>query len=224
MTLLCLIITGLAAVFMYQSAETGKPNRQYDLGLPWQITVANGNSSVFGLSPGSSTLNDAIAQLGDDYELALLERSGQQGALELYFSRFQTGPLQGKLIVSATISEAEVQAIKMDSVKQEYLENGTKKFSLGAMQRKSALKLFIEGITLVPAASIDAAVIQNRFGSPSQIIKSNNQLSHYVYEKQGLTVSIDTKGKEVLHYVRPSTMTDLISLLRVDALDDALTH
>ena len=220
-------IIGLAAVLMRQHPdaqhpESAKIEMRYEIGLPWQITLANGNSSVFGLTLGSSTLKDAMTQLGGDNEFALLAKANQLGSLDLYYSHFRTGPIQGKLIISAAISEAGILAIKSNPGKQAYLENGTKKYSLSTEQREKALKLPIKSITLAPAANIDEAIILDRFGSPTQIIKINDQVSHYVYESLGLAVRIDTKGKDMLHYVSvsPPAITHLISQLESEALEN----
>jgi hypothetical protein len=218
LTLISLIVIAavLAALVLLRPDST-ETNSRYDFGMPWEIFLDEDKSYVFGLSPGNSTLQKAITQLGDDYELALLAKPDELGSLDLYYSHFQTWPLQGKLIISAAISEAEILAIKNNPGKQEYLDTGTKKFNLTAVQRLSALQLPIESIVLFPAAGIGEAIVHDRFGRPSQIIKINDQVSEYVYEKQGLAVRIDLKGKDILHYVSPAAMPDLISQIKAQA-------
>jgi hypothetical protein len=215
---MCLLAAaGLAAVLIYNQPESAKTNKQNDIGLPWEITVANANTSVFGLTLGKSSLNEVIARFGEDYEFALLAKSNQLGSLDLYYSHFLSGPIQGKLIVSAAISEADIQEIKNNPSKQEYLDNGTKKFRLTADQREKSLQLPIKSITLAPAARIDEDIIRDRFGSPAEVINIDDHVSHYVYKTLGLVVSIDTKGKDMLHYVSPVAMPDLIAKLREES-------
>lgn len=217
-----IVLVGILAALILWPSDNAVTDSRYDFGMPWQITVDEGNSRIFGLSPGNSTLQEAITQLGDGYELALLAKPDELGSLELYYSRFQTGPLQAKLIISAAISEDEVLAIKNNPGKQEYLETGTKKYSLTAEQLESSLQLPIESMVLAPAASIEESVIHDRFGSSTQVITINDQVSQHVYEQLGLAVRIDTKGKDILHYVNPAAMPDLISQIQAQALDSGL--
>ena len=234
--ILCLLaIIALAAVIVIQP-ESAKTDAQNNFGMPWQITINNDQSQVFGLALGSdtlahspvnghastsSTMADAIRVLGSDYELAILAKPDQRGDLELFYPRFRTGPLQGKLIVGIEATEAFINAVKQAPGKQEFLDNGTKKIQLSAVQHQGAMQLPIRSLTLAPSARLNDALLKERFGEPSAIIGVNQQVSHYIYQTLGLAVRVDKKGKDMLHYVSPAAMPELIARLHLEASQGA---
>ena len=218
----CLLATIVLAATLVIQPESAKTDAQNSHGMPWEIAIKNNQSQVFGLTLANSTLNsstlgDAIEQFGTDNKLAVLAKPDQLGALELFYARFRTGPLQGKLIISADASAADISAIKQAPGKQEYLDNGTKKFQLNDEQQLKALTLTIKSLTFAPSARLDDTLIRERFGKPSTIISVSQQVNHYIYESLGLTVRIDTKGKDMLHYVSPAAMPELITALKLEA-------
>lgn len=217
--LLAVVVLMAALVIQPQSAKTDAKNNH---GMPWQVVIDHDQSTVFGLTLAndtlnSSTLSDAIEQLGTDNELAVLAKPEQLGALELFYPRFRTGPLQGKLIIGIDAPEAEITAIKQAPSQQEYLDNGTKKFQLTTQQQFNALTLAIKSLTFAPSARLDDTLIRARFGKPAAIINVNEQVSYYIYEQLGLTVRIDIKGKDMVHYVSPVAIPKLIEALQIEA-------
>lgn len=228
----CLLAVIALAVILILQPESAKIDTLNQYGMPWQITVENNQSRVFGLTLAanhaadgsrthqSSTLADVIKLLGSDYELAVLAKPEQRGDLELFYTRFQTGPIQGKLIVGIDAPDALISAITQAPGKQEYLDNGTKKFQLSADQKQAALNLAIKSLTLAPTARLDDSLLRERFGEPTAIIGVGQQISHYVYKALGLAVRVDNKGKDMLHYVSPTFMDTLIAQLRLEAIED----
>ena len=48
-----------------------------------------------------------------------------------------------------------------------------------------------------------------RFGPPAQRIRGNEHLEHWLYPALGLSLALDSQGKEVLQYVAPAQFGQL---------------
>ncbi|MDR3324175.1 MAG: hypothetical protein LBS89_08235 [Zoogloeaceae bacterium] len=188
-------------------AETGDPDNH----LPWQIALdATGQSRVFGLEPGISTLAEARQRFGEDLELAIIASQEESGTLEAYYPLVTLGPLQGRLILTLEASPEHLQTMKNRAAKSEYTENVAKKFSLASEDFVAAEQAPIRAISLIPAASLDEATILQRFGEPAEKISASETLTHYLYPSRGLDVVHDAKGKEILQYVAPKNFESQI--------------
>lgn len=182
-------------------------------GLPWQVELpAPGASRVFGLTLGGtapSTLADARTLSAEAPNFALLAPSGQPLALEAYFESAAIGPLAGKLVLSIAAGAAELEAMRERAAKTDHLETGVRRFTLVEADRQRAERLPLAGIVFIPAASLDEAVILQRFGPPAERIRQGETLEHFLYPARGLDVVLDAKGKEVLQYVAPADFARL---------------
>ncbi len=196
---------------MWQKTSSRNPEAiTVQHGLPWQIELAGGESRVFNLTPGKSQLADAVRQIGSDYELAILSKSGQPDVLELFTSNFQAGLLKGSLILVADVSSEDIERLRMQfPVRQEHLETGIKKMILRFEQQQAALSYTIKSITFVPVAQLDKQLIEQRFGSPGRTSVIENTVTSYLYPQFGLNIIIDEKGKDFLVYVSPKSFSSL---------------
>jgi hypothetical protein len=183
-----------------EPVETGDPENR----LPWQIQVGDaGQTRVFGLEPGISTLAQARQILGDDLEVAIVAAPNETGSLEAYYERILLGPIQARMILTLEVSPETLEAMRKRSPQSKYMESATRKIALSADDRASAEHAAIRAISLIPAASLDEAVIVQRFGEPAEKITASETLTHYLYPGKGLEVIHDAKGKEILQYVAP---------------------
>lgn len=188
---------------------------------PWQVrTFDDGGSRVLGmqLGPRASTLGEARQRLAgarDDLQIAIIAGAEDSGALEAYQDNASAGGITGKVIVSVALNAAEIERLKRAAVKSEPLESGGRRYSLPATETAALLLQPISGITFIPAAQLDEAMVSQRFGPPAQRIRSNDHLEHWLYPNIGLSLALDAKGKEVLQYVAP---------IRFDQLRAPLVH
>ncbi len=164
---------------------------------------------MFGLSPGNSSLADAIAILGEDYEIAILAKHSQQGALELYYPYFKTGPLRGKLILVVDTDDSYLERLKAEASKKKHLDNGTLQYSLSRDQFLEMQNLKLRSITFAPDARLTREMVEQRFGKASQIIDIDEKTSQYLYPRLGLVILINKKGKDLLQYVSPNSFHEL---------------
>ncbi|MCL2022503.1 MAG: hypothetical protein FWG81_10685 [Betaproteobacteria bacterium] len=189
-----------------------------NIGLPWQIELDEaGQTRVFGLSPGVSTLNDAIARLGEDMELAIMVAAniptGQEAkdaALEGYYNQIALDFVQARLVLTLDAPPEMIAAMLSRSVRGEYMRNGSRKYSLHPDDATLAATLPLVAFTLVPNARLDAETITLRFGPPAAIVSMGESMQHYLYPDKGLDIALDSKGKNVLQYVAPAEFEERI--------------
>ena len=181
-------------------------------GLPWEIELdETGQTRVFGLSPGVSTLDDAIARFGNDMELAIIVAANiprgeeaKDAALEGYYNQIVLSFIHARLILTLDAPFPVIASMLERSIKGEYMRNGSRKFTLHPDDARLAGTLLVVALTLVPNADLDAETIVSRFGPPADIIPVGKTLQHYLYPDKGLDVVLDSKGKEILQYVAPA--------------------
>ncbi len=197
----------VAAPFLFHPGD--KPAVTQTPGMPWQIEVLpEGKSRVFGLTLGSSVLNEATAAFGDAPQLAVVASSGQAGSMEAYFERVALGPLTGKIIVVVNMPDARLLDIQKRADKTEPLESGNRRFSLAAEDRQAAGLALVRTLTFVPAGKLDAQVVQDRFGRPGERLAVGD-MEHFLYPDKGLDLALSREGKAVLQYVAPAGFAKL---------------
>ncbi|HED15855.1 MAG TPA: hypothetical protein ENI64_03400 [Gammaproteobacteria bacterium] len=214
-TIIILLLSALALYQYYQvTNQSGNDSTQAIEGLPWQIELLpQGKSRVFGVVLGQSTMADAFAVLGKDYELAIISMLDEQGALEAYYPRYLAGVLTGKLILAAQIDKTQLQAIRKRATRIDYTGSGAKKFRLHQDDIATAKSLPVATITFIPTTNFDEEIIMMRFGKPDRRIQTNDNTEHYLYRERGLDIIHNKKGKEVLQYVAPSQFNRLSDAL-----------
>lgn len=207
--ILALIIAALFAP-MFLSPPADNQSGEVVTGLPWQIDVLpDGSSTVFGLTLGKSTLEDIRLRLGNDMELAVVAAPGEPGNVEAYFPDATLGAVTGKLIATAEIDTASVEAMRLRAAKREYMQSSTKKWTLAPEDTAKALAAPIRSLAVVPAINLEEAVLIQRFGVPKERIRANEHSEHFLYPDRGLDIVLDSKGKEVLQYIAPRNFSTL---------------
>lgn len=203
LSIIALIVLALALPLLFSSPEP-PPQEQQLTDLPWQVTVdEKGDSKVFGLIPGISTLADVRQHFGDEMEVAIVATPDEAGNLEGYYSQVKVGFILGRLIVTLDIAPETIIEIRERALKARHMESTTRKITLHPDDLATAEKTPIRAITLIPNANLDEEVIIQRFGQPAERIVASETLTHLLYPDIGLDVVLDTKGKEVLQYVAP---------------------
>ncbi len=184
-------------------------------GLPWQIeTLPGGESRVFDLTLGKSTLTDARARFGPEMELAIVATPTEAGNVEGYYEALTLGFVAGKMIITADLPQDVIEGMRERAPKTEYMQSTTRKATLAEADRALALAAPIRGIAFIPSAQLDEAVILERFGQPAERIRVGENLEHFLYPAKGLDVVLDSKGRELFQYVAPARFDALRAPLR----------
>lgn len=193
-----------------------KPDSEYTSetisGLPWQVDVLpNGESRVFGVTLGQSTIEDAHRQLGDDMELGVIVAPGTDtGGLEMYYGHYKAGVFSGKLVIAADIAPQAVSRLVKNAIKSDYMDSGARKFTLNPEDLPLALRAPVASMTFIPVVNIDEISATKRFGPAAETVRVSELETHLLYPGKGLEIIIDSKGKDILQYVAPRDFERLI--------------
>ncbi len=188
-------------------------------GLPWQIeNLPDGRTRVFGLVPGRSTLDEARNHYGQGAQVALIIAPGESGSVEAYFDTITAGSVTGKMILTMTTTEIQREQMLKRARKAEHMEGTTRKVALGDEDAALIGGVAIAAIAFIPSAQIDEQIILQRFGMPTERIRSSEHTEHFLYPAKGLDLRLDAKGKELLQYVAPQEFARLR-----DPLQQAIT-
>jgi hypothetical protein len=180
-------------------------------GLPWQIELLpDGNSRVFGITPGQSTLAEVVEQLGSDMQLAIIAAPGESGDLEMYYSRYSAGIISGKLIFVAAMAPDTLEELKVRGIR----DGGTRRFLLHPDDLPLALGMPVRTIIFLPTINLDEEIAHNRFGIPAETIQVSEQVTHLLYPGKGLDFVLDQDGTDILRYVAPRDFGTLRNQLK----------
>ena len=70
-------------------------------------------------------------------------------------------------------------------------------------------------LTYLPRVQLPQAIIEKRFGQPTQRLKeADGDTIHWLYPQLGLDIALNEKGNTVLQYVQPNRFTLLLNALR----------
>ncbi len=179
--------------------------------LPWQIDIdAQGNSHVFGLTLGQSTLDDARTIFGEEGKVQLFVSPTADYSIEAYFSRISLSGLKADIILTLEIGQEEAAGMYERGVRQEQASAGTKKISLSAEDQAIVTRKPIRLLSYVPAANLDEQLIISRFGEPTSRLPDAENALHLLYPEKGLDISLNPEGKELFQYCAPSQFIQLL--------------
>lgn len=205
------IIVAAALGYFALKPNTGDDTVVKSYSLPWHIdTHDDGTSTVFGVSLERTTVNELLQINGEDHELAIISDSQDRSGLEIYFSHFSIGPLQGKLIAQVNASQQQLEAMQAKASVASYTSTGSRKFLLNDSDLDTIQNWTIGSLSYLPSASLDEDVILERFGSPTERISQEEGIVHFLYPEKGLDIALNAEGKELLQYVAPRNFKSLV--------------
>lgn len=192
-------------IYISQQQNEPEPEPRYVEGLPWQIeTHPDGTSSVYGVHLAVDTLEDAIATLGPDHEMAIVVVPDEPPSLEIYYHRYTAALFTGKLLLVGEYDPATLEEYITRAHKVKPLQSGAKLITLDPDDREPALTATVKSLTFVPSIALEKEIALERFGQPAEIIRTSQSSEHLLYPDTGLDLLIDEEGKEVLQYVAPA--------------------
>jgi hypothetical protein len=182
-------------------------------GFPWQIErQPDGTTRVFGIVPGRTTLGEAIAQLGDDNELAIIAAPGETGSLEVYYGHFTAGRIEGRLILVADVEPENLASMQRRARR----EGGTHKLFLDEADLPTARRAAVRAITFMPTFNLDEEIARARFGIPAKVLPVSAQERHLLYPALGLDLVLNADGKDVLQYLSPQDFDSYRARLQIN--------
>lgn len=207
-SLLGLLLSVLLVLWQAASAPQGaSPAPVPGDGAPWNVASPEpGRTRVFGLSLPGSTLGDAQQRWGSDVQLALISSPGREPVVEGYLERFEAGGVTGRLLLRFEEPGDAASALQrwQEQLPGEPTESGARRHTLTPAALTDLARLPLVGLTLIPVAQLDAAIVQARFGQPADRRADGERLTHWLYPALGLAVVLDNDGRELLQYVAPA--------------------
>lgn len=172
---------------------------------PWRIDVgANGTSRVMGLQPGTDTLGSLQGRLGEAMHPAIVARSGEAGALEALVDPFSAGFVAGRLVLAFDAPADALERWRKGAAKADVMDTGVRRYTLSADSALEAASVRLAGATFVPALSLSADDVTQRFGAPAAVQAGGEGLQTWLYPDRGLAIALQPGRKVVLHYVAPT--------------------
>lgn len=196
-----LLVVILVAVGLISFNSDEPTNNEPVTGLPWQIDILpGGDTRVFGITPGRTTLSEVIELYGDDdLKLAIIAAPQETGTLEAYYGHYSAGPITGKLFLILDIAPDELSTLRQRS----FQEGGTRRHRLHPDDLPVAFRAPVKAINFMPSFNLDKKIAQARFGTPAEIIQAHTEQKHLLYPDKGLDLILNTDGREVLQYLPP---------------------
>jgi len=174
--------------------------------LPWNINVGeDGETEVFGITIGKTQFADAEKELGSRYTLALFGSEAGVPQLEAYFREVALGGLTGRMVLSLTLPEDDLQAMRGRSPEDRVqIEGNDRRWEVADEDLTLARQGIISVIGYVPAVDLEPEVIELRFGVPAERISMVDGSEHWLYPGRGLDIVVNREGREFLQYVVPA--------------------
>lgn len=171
---------------------------------PWRIDVrADGSSRVMGLQPGADTLGSLQARLGEALQPAIVARRGEAGALEALVDPFSAGFVTGRLVLAFDVPADALARWREGAARSDVTDTGARRYALSADGAREAASVRLAGATFVPALSLSAEDVKQRFGAPAAVQAGDDGLQTWLYPDRGLAIALQPGRKSVLQYVAP---------------------
>ena len=201
---LVLIILSIAVliytVFYLLSRDITLPDNQ---AMPWQSYVNDqGETVVFDLTMGKSTLTDAMRLFGTEVEASLFEEDNKRD-LEVFFSSTKVGGISAKVILNLDLNNQQFAFLNNNIKKTEVLSIDAKKISFNQAGESSMFALTIIALTFIPRADLSADTLIGLFKKPARVDLVESGIEYWYYPSKGLRIIVDTENKEILEFYTP---------------------
>lgn len=179
--------------------------------LPWLTQVdEQGTLSVFGISLGESTLQQARGSLQSQGKATLFQAPDGEYRTEVYFQRLFLSGLKADLVLTLAVSTTDAAAMFERGERISQMGSGTRKIELSSRDLEALGQQRIESITFIPATDLDADLIRGRFGDPARLVtEQRSPITHWLYPDRGLDIALNPDGKEIFQYVNPADFEKL---------------
>lgn len=183
---------------------TGPPPSAHHENLPWQIEISpEGRSTVFGVELESTPLQNLREQLRLVPSVALFVMPDGSKRLEAYFGSVKLGPFEANLLAVPATDASLLDDFAARAVTSRPTPSGARRLSLSDEDARAVLDLPVRELSYVPRARYDDAEVRRRFGEPVQMLPIGDERRYYLYPQEGLVVVLNSRGRDVLHYVAP---------------------
>ncbi len=181
--------------------------------LPWLVSVDDqGRSQVFGFTIGATSLDEVRHVLGEDGKINLFARDegAARYAVEAYFERIYLDRLRADFVFTLAADQSELEAMYGRGLRISELGSGAKKVKLAPADLAALAQRPIRTITYLPWQSLDATILERRFGIPARRLTEESGVTHWLYPKKGMDIALDRDGGVVIQYVDPEDFQQVL--------------
>lgn len=177
-----------------------KPHTQLNY-TPWDIQIQdNGASRVFGLTLGKSNIQEANQIFASFADTRLLIDKSNQPVLVAHYNELVMDGIVADLELYYQLEPAVLEQLHKDLVAIEDSQR-QQTYKLPADTEMDYLSTPIARIVYKPAIQYGEELITQRFGTPQQTVKVDDQQRHWFYPDSGLTISLfDGQQAEEFEY------------------------
>ena len=169
--------------------------------MPWQSYVNDqGETVVFDLTMGKSTLSDAMRLFGSEVEASLFEDKDKQQNLEVFFASTKVGGISAKVILNLNFNNYQFDYLSNNIKEIEVMPTGNKKTSFNKVGESSMFALTIKSLTFIPKADLYADTLTSLFKKPARIDLVDSRIEYWHYPDKGLRIIVDKENKEILEF------------------------
>lgn len=212
---LSVLAFAIIALFAAQQlTDPGPP--QHHAGFPWEVKVLeSGQSQVFSLTLGQSTLSQAEKLFREVAELTLFSSEGNEPVVEAFFEEVKIAGLKAKMVMAIEIPQARLNGMFERGVRIATLGSGTRKVTLSSADAKFVRSSPIASITYLPAINLSAELVEKRFGLPAEkLVDPSSDAVHWLYPELGVDIALSEENREVIQYVQPDSFAALVAPLK----------
>lgn len=195
----------LLAVFIGVFLTPGKPPGEVH--LPWQIEITEaGNSKVFGVEIGRSTLDETATFFREPPVISLFESKDGERVVEAYFDSVDISGLRAQIIVVMNLNKEQLDGMYLRGERLANMGGGRHKITLTSADEQFVRGTTFSSLSYIPRHNLSAELIKGRFGEPAERIGEvgKSKVEHWLYPDKGLDIALSDKAKEVLQYVSPA--------------------
>jgi len=192
--------------------------------LPWQAEIDDqGRNRAFGFTLGETRLSDVRAVFGEEGKLSLFAQPADGTyAVEAYFSQIYLNRLRADFVMNLVVDQDTLAEMYERGLRISQLGSGAKRVTLDPDDAKRLADHPIRGITYLPWKSLDAEIIERRFGPPAErATEEKTGVTHWLYPDRGLDIGLDPRGGVVIQYVNPTDFAALTTPLRAEPVAPA---
>lgn len=184
-----------------------------EIRLPWLVSAdSQDRTRVLGFTIGETTLADIRKTLEEEGKINLFSNAEREDrfSVEAYFDQIYLNGLRADLVFSIDATQTELEAMYMRGLRISQLGGGGKKVKLTPADIALLERNPIRAITYLPWKSLDAEILEKRFGKPERILTEEEGVAHWLYPTKGMDIGLDTDGGVVIQYVNPGDLEKLL--------------
>lgn len=192
--------------------------------LPWQVSVdGQGRTQVFGFTLGETRLAEVRSVFGEEGKLSLFAQPGDGTfAVEAYFDQIYLNRLRADFVMTLAADQATLAPMFERGLRISQLGSGAKRVTLDPDDARRLADSPIRSITYLPWKSLDADIVERRFGPPvERASEEGTEVIHWLYPERGLDIGLDPRGGVVIQYVNPGDFAALVAPLHRDSIAPA---